>query len=50
MNYTPRQLEAFVFLASKRRARELREELQVNALAAQGSEKAIRGQLRDWES
>jgi hypothetical protein len=50
MNYTPRQLQAFLFLAAKRRQRELREQLHLNTLAARGEEKAVRNQLREWES
>lgn len=49
MDYTPIQAEAFVFIAQKRRARELAEQLQTNLLAARGEEKAIREQLREWE-
>jgi hypothetical protein len=48
MGYSPRQLDAFLFLASKRRQRELREELHVNTLAARGDEKAVHNQLRAW--
>jgi hypothetical protein len=50
MDYTPRQLQAFLFLASKRRQRELREQLHLSTLAARGDEKAVRDQLRDWEN
>jgi hypothetical protein len=49
MEMTPRQLQAFLFLASKRRQQELREELHMNTLAARGDEKAVRSQLRQWE-
>jgi hypothetical protein len=49
MQYTPRQLQAFLFLARKRRQRELREQLYASTLAAHGDEKAIQRQLRDWE-
>jgi hypothetical protein len=42
MDYTPRQLQAFVFIAGKRRQRDLGERLHVNTLAARGEEKAIR--------
>lgn len=49
MEMTPRQLQAFLILAGKRRQGELRDQLQVNTLAARGDEKAIRGQLRDWD-
>lgn len=50
MQYTPRQLQAFLVIACKRRQGELREQLQVNTLAASGDQKTIRQQLRDWES
>jgi hypothetical protein len=50
MNYTPRQLQAFLFLAGKRRQRELSEQLHANTLAARGDEKAVRAQLREWEN
>jgi hypothetical protein len=50
MEYTPRQLQAFLFLASKRRQCELREQLHINTLAARGEEKAVREALRDLES
>jgi hypothetical protein len=46
MKYTPRQLQAFLFIASKRRQRELAEMLQISTLAARGEEKAVREQLR----
>jgi hypothetical protein len=49
MEYSPRQLQAFVFLAAKRRQRELREQLRVNTLAARGEERAVRDQLREWD-
>lgn len=48
MDYTPRQLQAYLFLAGKRAQRELRERLRVNTLAARGTEKSVRDQLRDW--
>jgi hypothetical protein len=50
MDYTPRQCQAFEFLASKRRQRELSEQLHANTLAARGDEKQIRSQLREWEN
>jgi hypothetical protein len=49
MQMTPRQLQAFLFLAGKRRQAELREELHMTTLAARGDEKTIRTQLREWE-
>lgn len=50
MSYTPKQLAAFLFLAEKRRQQELRQQLHTNTLAARGDEKAVRSQLRDWET
>jgi hypothetical protein len=49
MEYTPRQLQAFLFLASKRRQGELREQLHLNALAIRADEKTLRSQLRKME-
>jgi hypothetical protein len=49
MEYTPIQLQAFCFIAEKRRARELAEQLHTNALAAQGDDKAIRKRLKELE-
>lgn len=46
MDYTPRQLQAFVFIVEKRRQRDLGEHLQVNTLAARGDEKAVRAYLK----
>lgn len=50
MNYTPRQMQAFLIIVQHRRQGELREQLHVNALAAHGDQKTINGQLRDWEN
>jgi hypothetical protein len=50
MEMTPRQLEAFLFLAGKRRRRELRDLLHMTTLGARGEEKAVRAQLREWEN
>jgi hypothetical protein len=49
MDYTPRQLAAFLFIAGKRRQRELRDELHLQRLAAHADENAIRAQLREWQ-
>jgi hypothetical protein len=49
MEYTPRQLDAFLFLAEKRRQRELSDQLHLNTLATRGDEKTIREQLRTME-
>jgi DNA-binding CsgD family transcriptional regulator len=46
MDYTPRQANAFVLIASHRRRRELAEQLNLNALAAQGDGKAIRETMK----
>jgi hypothetical protein len=48
MDYTPQQIAAFVFIASKRRQRELSVQLEVNTLAARGDEKAIRAKFKEW--
>jgi hypothetical protein len=50
MSYTPRQLQAFLFLARQRRQHELRDQLQLNALAARGDGNALRQQLKDWDT
>lgn len=49
MDYTPIQLQAFLFIAQKRRTRELAEQLHVNLLAARGDEKAIRKKQKELE-
>lgn len=49
MEYTPRQLDAFLFLAGRRRLRDMREQLHLGTLASRGDEKAIRTQLREWD-
>jgi hypothetical protein len=50
MEMTPRQLQAFLFLANKRRQQELRELLHMTTLGTRGDEKVVRQQLRDWEN
>ena len=47
LDYTPRQIGAFLVIGADRRRRELGELLQLQALAAQGDGKAIKGALRD---
>lgn len=47
MDYTPRQISAFVVIASERRRRDLAEQLQINTVAAQGTQDAIRGTLKE---
>ena len=49
MDYTPRQIQAFCFIAERRRRRELGEQLHVNTLAARGDEKSVRAQLKAWD-
>jgi hypothetical protein len=49
MDYTPIQLQAFQFIAQRRRGRELAEQLHTNLLAARGDEKAIRTRLKELE-
>jgi hypothetical protein len=49
MDYTPRQLAAFLVIAEHRRRREMREQLQIGVLAAQGNEKAIRATLKRFD-
>lgn len=39
--YTPRQMSAFLFIANRRRRRELKEALAVHRLAAHGSPKDL---------
>jgi DNA-binding CsgD family transcriptional regulator len=46
MDYTPRQANAFVLIASHRRRRELAEQLNIT-LAAQGDSKAIKATLKE---
>ena len=47
MDYTPRQIGAFVVIAADRRRRELAEQLQIHAVAAQGDSKAITAALKE---
>jgi hypothetical protein len=47
MDYTPRQVGAFIVIAADRRRRELAEQLQINSLASQGEGKAIAGALKE---
>jgi hypothetical protein len=49
MEYTPRQLQAFLFLAQRRRQGELSDQLHLNTLAARGDETAVRKQMRELE-
>jgi hypothetical protein len=47
MNYTPRQLAAFLTIATARRRRELAEQINIQALAARGDEKAMKATLKE---
>lgn len=49
MDYTPRQLQAFAFIAERRRVALLREQLQIARLAAHGKDEAVKSQLSDWD-
>ncbi len=47
LRYTPRQVAAFVFIATQRRRREMAEQLQVHSVAAQGEGKTIREMMKE---
>lgn len=47
MNYTPKQLGAFLIIAAARRRREIAEQLHIQTLAAQGKGDAIKDTLRE---
>ena len=47
MGYTPRMVAAFVTIASERRRRELAEQFQIHAVAAQGGKDAIKNTLKE---
>ena len=47
MAYTPRMIAAFVTIASERRRRELAEQFQVSAVAAQGGKDAIKSTMKE---
>jgi hypothetical protein len=49
MNYTPRQLQAFLVIAEHRHREELRLQLFVGTLAARGEERAVREQMKEWD-
>lgn len=46
-DYSPRQTAAFLAIANRRRARELKEQLAIQALAARGDPKAIQKALKE---
>lgn len=50
MEYTPRQLQAFEFIAERRRKNDLSWQLVLGSLAAHGDGKAIREQLKELEN
>jgi len=47
MDYTPKQVGAFMTIAAHRRRRELAEQLNIAALGAQGEGKAIKETLQE---
>jgi hypothetical protein len=47
MEYTPKQVGAFVVIAADRKRRELAVQLQITSLAAQGEGKAIAAALKE---
>lgn len=49
MEYTPRQMQAFGFLAEQRQKVERAWSLAIGALAARGEEIAVRAQLKEFE-
>lgn len=50
MDYTPRQLWALLAIVADRQRQEMGAALSLHALAAQGDSKAIREQLKKWET
>jgi hypothetical protein len=50
MDYTPRQVMAFLDIVEHRKRQERSELLGLHHLAAQGDGKAIREQLKKWDS
>ena len=46
MQYSPRQVEAWLFIARRRRSRELADALQMTALGSQGSGRAVNEQAK----
>jgi hypothetical protein len=47
MDYSPKQLAAFLTIAAARRRRELAEQLNIQALAARGDDKAMKQTLKE---
>jgi hypothetical protein len=50
MEYTPRQLQALLAISGDRKRQEMVDLLSLHALAAQGEPKAIREQLKKWDT
>lgn len=48
-SYTPRQIQAYVFIAHKRMLREYITKLSMESLASRGAPKELKRQLRDWK-
>jgi hypothetical protein len=49
MDYTPRQLDAFLIIAEHRRCQDLSQQLVLGTLVSRGDEKAIRAKLKEWD-
>jgi hypothetical protein len=49
LDYSPKQLDAFLIIARDRKRRELREQLLLDRVAAQGDDKAIKAALKDLD-
>ena len=49
LDYTPKQMGAFLVIAGHRRRREMREQLVLGRLAAQGDDKATKAVLKELE-
>jgi hypothetical protein len=47
-NYTPRQIQAYLFIAGRRRKAEAAEQLSIGSMAARGDPKAVKKQLQKW--
>lgn len=47
-NYTPRRIQASIFLATKRHRRRLSEDLSVGSMASRGDPRVVRRQIKDW--
>jgi hypothetical protein len=49
LDYSPKQIAAFLAIASHRRRREMREQLVLGRLAAQGDDKATKATLKELD-